>query len=89
MNISEALMHNQLISIGVLNLVVAALIYVLVKEKIVLGKNQTSATFVTEVWLRNVVVISILIIFYGVMNMAWIRLLIRFYAGGGKVRKRT
>ena len=70
MNISEALMHNQLISIGVLNLVVAALIYVLVKEKIVLGKNQTSATFVTEVWLRNVVVISILIIFYGVMNMA-------------------
>ena len=55
----ETLMHNQLISIGILNLVVVAIIYVIVKEKLVLKHNRAVADFVTEIWLRNVVVITL------------------------------
>ena len=63
----ESLMHNQLISIGVLNLVVAAFIYAIVKEKLVLRRNKATADFVTEIWMRNVVIIALALIFYGVM----------------------
>ena len=66
----ETLMHNQLISLGVLNLVVAAIIYVVVKEKLVLRHNRATADFVSDIWMRNVVVIALLLIIYGVINTA-------------------
>lgn len=60
----ETLMHNQLISIGILNLVVAAFIYVIIKEELVLKNNRTVADFVANVWMRNVAAISILQILF-------------------------
>lgn len=61
----EVPLGKQLLGIGILNLVIAGIIFVLIKEKIILKNNIEYGDFLTKRILRNVVIIATIIILIG------------------------
>jgi hypothetical protein len=61
----EILKVNHLVANGILNLVVAALLYVLVKEGVLFRNNKRYGKFFTKSILRNVAIIAYFLILVG------------------------
>ena len=64
---NEVLHNNQLVAHGILNLAVAAILYVLVQEGIIFRKNKKFGDFFTKSILKNVVYISYVIMIIGLV----------------------
>ena len=63
----EILEGNSLVANGILNLAVAALLYALVKEKVLFRKNEKYGKFITKSVLSNVVMIAYFLILLGLV----------------------
>lgn len=63
----EILRGNHLVANGILNLAVAALLYVLVKEKVLFRNNEKYGKFITKSILNNVVMIAYFLILIGLV----------------------
>jgi hypothetical protein len=63
----EILKGNHIVANGILNLVVTAILYVLVKERILFRNNKRYGKFLTNSILRNVVIIAYILILVGLL----------------------
>ena len=63
----EQLFVNQLVTQGVFNLALAAVVFFLIKEEFILSKEKIIADILTESILRNVVIISSFLILLGLV----------------------
>ena len=63
----EQLFVNQLVTHGVFNLALAAIVFFLIKEEYILREEKVYAEILTESILRNVVIISSFLILLGLI----------------------
>jgi hypothetical protein len=63
----DQLFVNQLVTHGVFNLALAAIVFFLIKEEFILREEKTITDILTESILRNVVVIASIMILAGLI----------------------
>ena len=63
----ELLRGNHIVANGILNLVMAAILYVLVKERVLFRNNKRFGKFITKSILSNVVIIAYMVILAGLL----------------------